>query len=262
MRTTLLRSFNVFSLLSTILYCLFIDIFSSSFSIILFQFLLLSASVTPIILVIKNKNSFYYLVQPILIIACTANFKSDFIQKTIFINQRTSTYTFQEHRKKFFLANESRVLATVNKIERLIQAERISSDTLTGYQNDRTFFSTERVSIDSVMSDGKQVIFRHISTEFKAKGYDPDINEPFTLEGFSVLRNKIISVRIHGKNLPRSKYFDWGDIYYYPHDDAWRWTPWREASLFGKNLYLRYCDRKYYIFQNKWVCYAEGYCFG
>jgi hypothetical protein len=79
------------------------------------KLLIVLSAILPTLLAL-SKRMFIWLIQPLLIILLITNFKSDFLQKTVFINQPTSIQKTNRVIEKFIKQNENEIRLIVQVI--------------------------------------------------------------------------------------------------------------------------------------------------
>lgn len=207
----------------------------------------------------------------VLISIAFINFKSDFLQKTIFSNQMVSTYKFQNTMEEFIKKNEFEIITEIKKIEAYYNSKKINKNTEVTevlFVNNPGHLK-DIDTLETYLSSNKETKKRRkIITKFYENFFDNKLNKnnSFQISNLTIKNNKVHSMHIYILKPFQIKYFYNDGVIFYPKGftdtDKRKFSSFREFSSFGKNFYLQYCESRYYIYKNKWLFKVVGQCNG
>lgn len=260
-----LKALLILAFLIAIICCLTVDIFGSSAGKTVFFSATGLAIVIPVIMnLLRPKQYARYLNLLLPIWFCTMWYSSDFLQKTLFVNQRTSTYHFQQERKAFIKQNQNSITSEIKRIEVLIAADTFNPNQETAFINT---YDNDNIPKDTIVAQlyrgtGTWQSVRLISLDFKSKSFNFRQTEGYVLKSFTVKYGRIIELSLYNPQFKESPYFYNSSIYFYPYGDVDRSFFIWEIADFGTHYYLKYCKTRNYVFEDKWIFKVEGKCFG
>lgn len=190
------------------------------------------AAIIPIVLFAVSRKRLW-LLQTVLIVLIGICWKTDILQKTLFINQPSSTARESRIVKSFITENEA---VLENKVKALNELMKDSLGKTDGYK-----FISESDDL------------KHFDAAVRLKGKSYSI---FAIEFYN---NKVKKLSLY-IDFKGSAYHT-SELTFYPENfDEWEPLSYTKYPL-GTNLMV-VCERKYYFFGKKWLLYFEGRCFG
>jgi len=190
----------------------------------------LAVIVPTVLFAISKKPA--WLLQAILIVLVGVSWKTDIMQRTLFVNQMCSTARQANEIESFISENELVISSKVKEINELMRDSLGKTD---GY---------------------KRVESGDMKNYIKAAGLKGDT---ITISGIEFYNNKVKKVWLHIDF--ESPVHHTYELMFYPENfEEWEPLSYTKYPL-GTNLMVT-CSRKYYFSGRKWLLYFEGFCFG
>lgn len=258
MKLTLFKILYFFSL-ATMLFYLYTNIFNPVVEYGtrreingIFVLSIISSIIFPfIIFYINNKNKWFVfsVMMIFLTLFCYINFKSDLLQKTIFINQPTSSYTLQKKTIKFIDNHQKIAMQLVEIIEEKLKTEKFENDIEIIIVNN----SDSRFEKDEIITSnykGKLVKRRIIVTDISKYGFS---NNKHLINKFTIKDKKVQNLDIYS-------------AVFYPYKvneyDKNMFSPIQNVSESGNKYYIEECKIQSYIYKKKWLFKVGSDCKG
>jgi len=260
-----LKALLILTWFTGVVCCFTVDIFGSLAGKTIFFSSVGLSIIIPVMMAIRQRK--HYLRYINLIVPIWAGiicFSGNFLQKTLFVNQRTSTYHFQQERKAFIKQNETYIIAEGKRIEALIAADTLNTQQETAFINTQDNSNLPKDTIvqllDRRTATSRSV--RQVSLDFVTHSFNFDKTKGYILQGFTVKNGRITQLSLYNPQFKESPYFYNYPIYFYPNGDFNLHYFATEIVDFGSHYYLKYCQASNYLFEGKWVFQVEGKCFG